>query len=60
MMKRSTLESSEHNHKIKNSGQLGFIIDPYIIFQNYQNGLNDHKEPENINYTIVYYGETFF
>ena len=41
-------------------GQLGLISDPPVDFQKSRNGLNDHKGPENINYTIVKYGETFY
>ena len=40
-------------------GQLCLISNPHIKFQIFRNELNDHKEPENINYTIVKYGETF-
>ena len=29
-------------------------------FSKSRNGFNDHKEPENINYTKVKYGETFY
>ena len=31
-----------------------------VNFQNSQNVLSDHEGPENINYTIVKHGETFY
>ena len=63
-----TLDSIEHTHKTENSwcevflarlpgfGQLGLTNDSQIV----HNGLNDDKIPENISYTIVKYGETFY
>ena len=42
------------------SANEGFINDPHKNFQKSRNGLNDHKGPENINYTIVKYGEMFY
>ena len=41
-------------------GQLGLIRVPQVDFQKSQNGLNDYNGPENIIYTIVKYGETFY
>ena len=41
-------------------GQLGLISDPDINFKKSQDGLSDHKVPENTNYTIVKYGKTFY
>ena len=34
--------------------------DPRINFQKSRNELNDDKGPENIKYTVVKYGETFY
>ena len=38
--------------------QLGLSNDAHIKFQKSLNGFSDHKGPENINYTMVKYGET--
>ena len=37
--------------------QLGLINDPNINFQKSLNGLNDHKERENINHTSEVRGD---
>ena len=39
---------------------LGFNNDPRVNFRKSWNGLNYHREPENINHTIMEYGETFY
>ena len=41
-------------------GQLGVISDLHINFQKSWNGFNDHRKPNNINYTVVKYGETIY
>ena len=41
-------------------GQLSLISDRHIFLSNSWNDVDDHKGPENINYTIVKYGETPF
>ena len=41
-------------------GQLCIICDPHINFLTSLNGLNDHKEPETMNYIRVTYEETFY
>ena len=46
--------------KLANLGQLWLIRDPHINLQNFLEGLSDHKWAENINYTILQYGETFY
>ena len=42
------------------SSQSSPINDPHMNFQNSQKGLNDHKGPENINYTTLKYKEIFY
>ena len=41
-------------------GQLSLISDRHIFLSNSWNDVDDYKGPENINYTIVKYGETPF
>ena len=60
-----TLEINEHSHKTINSWMFkfsgsGLISDPHMKFQKSQNELSYHKGSENIKYTIVKYGETFY
>ena len=70
ILKGMTLESNKHTYKIENGssitffwarqvsfGQLCLISGPNINFQKCRNGLNYHKGPENINYTI--YSEVY-
>ena len=42
-------------------GKFGHLSDPHIYcFHNFPNRLDDYKGPENMNYTIVKHGETFY
>ena len=54
----STLTELETIDRLARFGQLALISDPNIKFLNSRNGFNNHKRQENINYTLVKYGET--
>ena len=43
------------DHPTVVSSGLNIISDPQIHFQKSQKGFDDHRRPENINYTIVKY-----
>ena len=59
MINRYKLEGNEHIHTFS-IGQLGLISDSRMILFKHPDGLNYHKGPDNINYTIVKYDETLY
>ena len=67
ILKWLTLESNKKNWSVKFSGPDSVVSANKALlvilikkFQKSRSRLNDHKGPENINYTIVKYGETFY
>ena len=57
--KQLTLENNKHTHKQLNNqdfwlasfGKWSPDGDPYIIFQNTRNGINDHKGSDKLHYS---------